>query len=174
MWVSLPRLILPSLKRHPMGCTLVTYIGSLFLLSLPPPIVIPKDSFGSFFIATVFSWVTYPWGKSYKGMTVQYTDSLMQLTWEAQIQNKITEHPASLIQSISAMLPDGEVSFSCTCSGWKHYSVSPKCYHQDWGTAVWESKLLPAVPHLFAVRRHLLRGGLSRPGLSSNQPLSGY
>lgn len=70
-----------------MGCTLVTYIGSLFLLSLPPPIVIPKDSFGSFFIATVFSWVTYPWGKSYRGMTVQYTDSLMQLTWEAQIQN---------------------------------------------------------------------------------------
>jgi len=96
-----------------MGCTLVTYIGSLFLLSLPPPIVIPKDSFGSFFIATVFSWLTYPWGKSYKGITVQ---NAALLTREAQVWKKIT-CLVFLIQNLSAMLLDGKVSFSLTCSG---------------------------------------------------------
>lgn len=138
---SLPRLILPSLKRHPMGCTLVTYIGSLFLLSLPPPIVIPKDSFGSFFIATVFSWLAYPWGKSYKGMTVQNAASLTQLTWEARIWKKITDHCVSLIQNIPAVLLDCKASFSCTCSRWKCYPVFPKWHHHNRALLSWWSHI---------------------------------
>lgn len=63
---ALPRLILPSLARHPWGCTLVTKMGSSpLLLPLPPATVIPRDSCGSFFTVMCFSWQVTHWDRSY-------------------------------------------------------------------------------------------------------------
>lgn len=62
---ALPRLILPSLAKHPWGCTLVTKMGnSPLLLPLPPATVIPRDSCGSFFTVMCFSWHVTHWERS--------------------------------------------------------------------------------------------------------------
>lgn len=62
---ALPRLILPSLAKHPWGCTLVTKMGSSpLLLPLPPATVIPRDSCGSFFTVMCFSWHVTHWERS--------------------------------------------------------------------------------------------------------------
>lgn len=66
--------MVPSRCRQPTGCTLVMYTGRRLRQSLPPAMVMPRESRGSFLRLTVFSWLEKPLGGSCIDVQISQTN----------------------------------------------------------------------------------------------------